>query len=351
MPNIAWTNEEHFYDQTLIYASLQTDIAPLTLLANFHTLFTAIGWDSIAYGNGHEYLLQSPQGLNAYLRVWYLDEDDPTYPDCLAFQMLSPNTGEESEVFHLDASYEAQYPGDPLALQYYLIWANACSFFIAEPGRTQTEVNSRSVCGGIPYAAGVVVGTPTCLAQRSAPKDTTNELWFLSGDDAGKGKGLGTYISFRSSYRCRRYAFCRNGSVTNIADAGESASLQLAILRPAGYEFGAYPALRTGLESGFEFADGAPLLSQPFLVHDGYIHGQLYDAVLASHPMALEAPEVIEYQFPAHDDVLAMTVATNWNNHTSSYTGHFNPPDDGRLYALLLLRKNRLSVVGRNYAY
>jgi hypothetical protein len=328
---VAFTNLENTFNGPLD----ATD--PDTFLAELHSVLSIIGWDSLPYENGHRYLLTNPiQGLSCNLRIWYKDETDPTYPNCYAFQFLSSYDDPlEGHVHHLQVAAEGEFVLHPFTD--YWVWANECQIFVAEPGRTQTGIFPRSVCGGVPFALDEIGDSSPCQAQSPNPAGPTTELWWSAGDDAGDGWDGGTVESFRTGHYNRRYSFCRNAVLTSPTFAVDGPALQLATCRPGGYDADRY---WSGWESGFVFfADGEPLRTDSILVHDYVMVGQLPDSCLLTRPMELEATEGIT-ETEANED--GTDRITYWQNWTKNFTNHKPKPtaaffDDGRLYSLLLL--------------
>lgn len=306
---------------------------PASFLAQLHTVFTGLGWDSVPFENGHRYLLSNVgQGLSAQVRIWHKDSDDLTYPNTYAFQLTSSyGTPLLGHVHHIQvASMALSRP-----FSHYWVWANECQLFIAEPGRTQTGEHPRSVCGGVPYALDQIAAGSGCQAQSPNPSGATSELWWSAGDDAGNGWNGGTVESFRTGHFNRRYSLCRNASVHSPTFEDESAALMLAIMRPAGYN----SFVRWGgWSNGFRYYDSPPIASDSILIHQGEMIAQLFDSCLLSAPMLLEQTEIIK-ETGANTD--GSDRITHWINHTKNDTnyapGLWDPRDDGRLYSLLLL--------------
>lgn len=289
---------------------------PATFLDALDSILTAAGWTSASYLTGRVYACLSPQGLAVQVRIW--DPADSDFPQCFAFQWLSSyDPYPEGLVFHLrmDAAYTHE------------VWANCCSLFIGRTGITHTaDQLPWSVCGGIPYATGLIAPTDQCAAQSPAAPDVTTELWFASGSDSGvAGFGGFTLESLRSGHYCKRFSWCRNGTVTSVTAATEIDGLQLAVIRPPGYLNNRRP---TGFTSGMLFADGEPIASDPLIGLAGIWYGQLYDVCLLSKPMALEATEQI---FETDGEKL-----TDWVNHMAGNT-NTGFVDDGRFSSILLL--------------
>jgi hypothetical protein len=301
---------------------------PASFLAALHSILTSAGWTWAAYLTGLVYACLSPQGLAVQVRIW--DPADLDYPQCFAFQWVSSyDPYPESLVFHLRMDAGVTHS----------VWVNCCSIFIGRTGITHTgDQLPWSVCGGIPYAFGLVAPTEQCAAQSPAATDTTTELWFASGSDSGvAGFGAASLESFRSGHYCKRFSWCRNGAVVSLTAATEITALQLSIRRPAGYIAGKY----SGFSTGILYADGTPIQDDPLVSIGGKWYGQLYDACLLSKPMALEATEQV---FETVGEKL-----TSWINHSIGSTNVIFRPDEGSIFSLLLLTGS--PTVVENVAY
>jgi hypothetical protein len=294
--------------------------SPATFLTDLHAMLLAAGWTAATYLTGHVYACESPQNLAVQVRIW--NPSDPNFAGCAAFQWVSSVTpNPEGLIHHLYMDVDTTHT----------VWINCCSLFIARTGISHRSFPHLpvSVCGGIPYAAGLTTPTPQCEAQSPSAAEETTELWFSSGGDSGVALfGAPTLESFRSGHICKRFSFCRNGVISSYPEVLEQDALQLGIFRPAGY---ASPigGATVFLPGGIRFTDNTPMAGDPLLWLRGHIYGQLYDACLLSVQMDLEATEEI---YETEGDR-----TTHWVNHSTGDTNVLFRPDDGTLFSLLLL--------------
>lgn len=304
---------------------------PATFLDALNTALVGIGWTSAVYSTGYVYSVVSPQGLAVQVRIW--DPADSNFAGCFVFQWLqaaSPFAVGQIHHLRMDAAVG------------HAVWANCCSLFIGRHSVTHTGDNYPwSVCGGVPWATGLTTPTAQCAAQSPSAPDVTDELWFSSGSDSGDALfATATLESFRSGHICKRFTWCRNGVVTTSSGVNEAAALQLSIMRPPGYTNNNRPS---GFESGILYRDFTPMASEPLLSLNGRWDGQLWDACLLSAPYALEAAETI------FETVSGFT--TSWINHALGNTNILFRPDDGRMFALMLLTGGPVTGGDGNVAY
>jgi hypothetical protein len=306
---------------------------PATFIANLDAILLDVGWTKLDdYENGFLYQLQSPQSLLARCRIWF--PDDGAWPNCLALQMLSAADPDVvGTVHHFVAGYTAEFEGDTRAFGLYVVWADVCQLFIGASHTSSWQTIPRAVACGIPHAYGSVMATEQCSKQTPPPPEITNELWWSAGDDFGTYQDLGSAANFRNSYFCQHSSFCHNLELenqhfTSATIPAETPSLQLGIVRSAiNWNVG-----QNDWPSGFIWPDGAPLANNPLVIHQGKIYGQLWDAVLVSRPMALEASEQI------YESDYDRT--TSWHNYSRSRSiqiSTFDSRDEGKCSSLLLL--------------
>jgi hypothetical protein len=293
---------------------------PASFLTDLHALLLAARWTAAPYLTGHVYACQSPQELAVQVRIW--DPADADFPDCVAFQWVSSvDPFPEGLIHHVYLN----------AAETCDVWVNCCSLFVARTGQAHEDsflgFRPLSVCGGIPYAAGLTTPTAQCAAQSPAAAETTAELWFSSGADTGIPMFAQPSLeSWRSGHICKRFTFCRNGVLSNAENAIEQDALQLGIFRPPGYSSGGSFVF---LPAGIRFTDNTPMAGDPLIWLHGTIYGQLYDACLLSAPMSLGATEEI------YESDIDRT--TQWTNHSIGATNVPFRGDDGSLFSLLLL--------------
>ncbi len=310
--------------QATISASLST------FLGELNTLLVSAGWMSTPYNNGYEYSILSPQGLGGKCRIWY--PNAVGYANCFVLQAISPTTGDLGLLHYFESRRAQAFAWDTEWFDNYRVWANSCSLFIGEPGRTKTRFYPRSVSFGVPYAYGAIAPA-ICEGQTIPSGEVTSELWWSGGTDSGvAGFSRDTALDFRSSYLCQRSSFGYNGSIANTTQltSEHPDCLQLAILRPSAAPnfLGPYWA------DGLRFIDEDPLALNPLLCHAGLIYGELYDACLLSAPMELEATEEI------YESTSVPPRTTSWTNYSRGegvYVSSFTVRAEGKLYALLLL--------------
>src|SRR5260370_38087062 len=143
------------YSKTTIKLGLIPAGPQATLIADLFTVLTTAGWVGVTYLTGYEFTITSPQNLTAKCRIW--DQADSTFPNCIAIQFVSTADPQKvGYVHHLEAGHAPSFGGDPLAFTQYLVWANACQFFIGQPGATRNGFYPRSFSCGVPYAYGAV---------------------------------------------------------------------------------------------------------------------------------------------------------------------------------------------------
>lgn len=327
---------------------------PLTFLSNLKALLLSVGWVWVsAYDNGDLYQIESPQHLKARVRIWY--PNSTAYPNCFAIQMQSANfPATVGFTHHFLAGYTG--PDSGAVFSSYAVWANCCQLFIGAVHTAPWYGNLlRAVQCGVPYTLLPTEVTPECEERGTTPP-ITNELFWSSGDDTGSGWGVFTsppsLANFRNSFFCQRYTLYHDTTdMSNNAGTPytgvEAQLLQLCILRSNYY----WNALTNTWPEGFVRQDLTPLAYDPLLASQGFIFGQLWDAVLVSKPMALEAREDIIETEPKE-------IFTKWSNYSLSHSIQISfsrDADEGRCYALLLLLEppeiTDLTGAGMNVAY
>ena len=332
------------YSNQPIYTSLisagASKFALITLLYDFLT--TAM-WPSTVVTGGYEFVITSPQGLTGILKIW--DDANPDFPNCIALQMISTSDNTNKGFVHyLQIAYPPSFPGDGLGFSQYLVWANACSLFIAEPGEAMNGFFPRSFSCGIPFAYGAVTPAAPCVGTVPTPY-VTNEMWWSAGDSTSAAIGGYdiTACSFRTDYLCNYSSFMYNGGIANQSYPPQTQALQLLILRPSQNVFLGYGwYIPAGAGYGLVEADETPKIYDPILA--GYIGGsgativgEMYDVCLLSMATALE--ETIQLNGTSSTGI--------WVNYTynvpSTFEGRPFGGDDGRLYSLLLLQATPVS--------
>jgi hypothetical protein len=321
---------------------------PLTFLSNLHTLLLSMdwGWLNAYETNGNEYLVESPQGLKARVRIWYVDT--LASPNCFILQVASAANPLIAGAQHrFIAGKVADFPGDTTVFTHYRVWANCCQLFIgADHPESWLEKWPRAVQCGVPHSYQVTTPTPECAAL-GTQGGMTSELWFSAGDDTGAdfdilGMTGITKVNFRNSYFAQRFALVHNGNFLT-GDAGtplpgvEANNLQLCILRTNFY----WNAIYGYFSDGFRRFDGSPLAYTPMLCFQGFIFGTLWDACLLSIPMTLDATEDISETL---SDKLSPPgpLTTHWRNYCDShgiFLSTFTKTDEGRTFSLLLLKE------------
>jgi hypothetical protein len=297
-----------YTDANIRYETLAVD-PPEDFIDALDAILLDVGWEHVSvYENGWLYQLESPQELLVRCRIWNPAVDATYTRPHFALQFLSASdpltTGHIHRFF---AGWEPDFEGDTREFTEYKVWANRCSIFIGAVHPDPRDNQPRAVQGGIPYAYSATSPTPECAAENPAPEET-NELWWSAGDDTGTYDETAPFpscaMNFRNNYWCQRYSLCHNGTIVNRVLgtptlANETSALQLGILRAAYY----WNPLIEHWPDGFVRRDMTPLATEPFLIDNGIvfaglyntgiIFGELYDAVLVSRPMELDAPETI----------------------------------------------------------
>ena len=167
----------------------------VTLMSDLDAAFGAAGWSSEIITDGKLYLLESPQGLVARVRMW-IDTSDSLNDDYVSVRV------ESADGTRLGMNHWLSV-GSGRELQ---VVAGICQFFISRPGSSEDEFDNahNMVCGGV-----LKVPEPDCGGVGDAA--TTTEAWWSNGDrDSGAGH------AWRRNLRNHRYAFhsssaCRNG--------------------------------------------------------------------------------------------------------------------------------------------
>lgn len=315
-------------------------VEPLAdFIAALDAILVDVGWEKIsAYENGWLYQLASPQELTARCRIWNPAVDATYTKPHFALQFLSAvDPLKVGHVHRFFAGWAPLFGGDTREFTHYNVWANQCSLFIGAVHPESRDNQPKAVQGGIPYAYGATEQTPECGAENPPPAEATNELWWSAGDDEGTYRqfpaGPTAALSFRSCYYAMRYSFCHNGAVTNFDTENptlpvEANLLQLGILKASYYWTG---QTYTWAE-GFVYPDLLPLASEPYLIHNARIYGELYDAVLLTKPMALDTNESI-YE----SEFLRTTDWVNYSYHSGIFISTFRERDEAECSSLLLL--------------
>jgi len=329
----------------LAYTNLPTDSVliaatpPLTFLSDLNTLLVSLGWTRLGdYLTGSYYEIESPQGLKARVRIWYVDT--PTSPNCFTLECYSHADPLTVGLEHRFVAGYAGIPGDPKNFSTYRVWANCCQLFIgAVHAQSWVDRWPRAVQCGVPHSYQATAPTPLCTRETPASQ-MTNELWFSAGDDNGQdfsisGMNGTTRVDLRNSFFCQRYTLVHNGNVLYSGDIGnptvpvEANALQLDILR-SNFNWN---ATFTYFSNGFTRPDGSPLAYNPLLSFQGYIFGELWDACLLSIPMTIDTTEDI---FESETGI-----TTRWINYAKAHPvdiSTFVTRDEGRCYSLLLLK-------------
>lgn len=327
------------YTNLPVTSTLITATPPLTFLSALNSLLVAVGWTRLGnYDNGSYYQIDSPQGLRARVRIWYVNT--PTSPNCFVLQCYSHADPLTVGLEHRFVAGKTEaFPGDGSAFTTYRVWANCCQLFIgAAHPFSWLETWPRAVECGVPHSYQATTPTPLCTRETPA-SSMTNELWFSAGDDNGQtfdvlGMTGEARVNFRNSFFCQRYTLVHNGNVLFAGDTGnptvpvEANAFQLDILRS---NFN-WPGTYGYFSNGFTRPDGSPLAYNPMLSYQGYIFGELWDACLLSVPMGIDTTEdIFESQ---------RGITTRWINYARSHgvqVGTFESRDEGRCYSLLLL--------------
>ena len=342
-----------YTDGNIRYETLAVD-PPEDFLDALDAILLDVGWTKIsAYDNGWLYQLESPQELLVRCRIWNPAIDATYTRPHFALQFLSASdplvTGHVHRFF---AGWTPLFTGDTREFTEYRIWANQCSLYIGAVHPDPRNNQPRAVQGGIPYAYGATEQTPECAAENPAPTEATNELWWSAGDDSGTYDEFASFpscaMNFRNNYWGQRYSLCHNGTVVNRVLGtptleNETSALQLAILRASYY----WNPLIEAWPDGFVRRDMTPLASEPFLIHNATIFGELYDAVLVSRPMEFDAPETIWETDTGR--------VTEWVNYSKAsvaiLTSARDTAEDKCASLLLLIEKHDSDTPPLNVAY
>src|ERR1043165_3389704 len=128
--------------------------SPSAFIVDFHA---AAPWTSVAYSNGHEYTISSPQGKTVKLRVWDPAASSPL-ANCVRFQPVSAVTGNLGLAMHIWCP-GASIPNGAFTTpaDHYDSWFSPCSVFIDEPGwgRAAASPQPPGMCGQRSLSCGV----------------------------------------------------------------------------------------------------------------------------------------------------------------------------------------------------
>jgi hypothetical protein len=321
-------------------------IPQAAFLTTVNTMVLECGWVRLGdYLNGSEYKLISPQSLTCRCRIWFpTDTVYSTHPH-FAMQFLSDATpAATGHVHHFLAGWAAEFTGDSRVFTHYEVWCNKVSIFIGAVHPQSRNNQPKAVQGGVPWATGITAPTPACSGQTPEPISGTDELWFSAGDDAGvyseSTPAPSCVWNFRNQHVAMRYSLMHNGTLSNISIplAGmtmekEEGALQLGILKTSYM----WSQLTQQFPDGFIYRDRSPLAVVPFVIHKGYLLGQLYDAALVSRPYALDEVETIIESEPAPGRT------TVWQNYMRAdqpgvSVSTFVLRNEGETHGLLLLQ-------------
>lgn len=163
------------------------------MLAEVHMILTTAGMEASELVDGYQFLMESPQGFQAKLRV---RENLTDYTsEAITFQMLSPD----------ETRLGAVYPIQTGASRLYRLTACECQFFLSLSGVSNAMHDSKfshTVAGGVPFVSRTELQDPGACSVDS--DEVTSEIWWCCGNNAN-----GTTM-FRSHLVCDSYSWSAN---------------------------------------------------------------------------------------------------------------------------------------------
>jgi hypothetical protein len=303
------------------------------LLDDIHAAVTAKGWSSIPITDGRQYVIESPQGYSAKVRITDsgATEGVPSY-HFITIQALS------SDESLLGISHHISY--GRVGFDYHELIVNECQLFLASLGISNVS-SGCSVALGIPF---VKEGVGECAAGET-PVTVVTDIWWSCGV---AHQGFHFYGDFRSARYCGNAHFCF--AINGVLKTGpQSYGLRyFALTQTDDVDafYAKYPRIvKLATLSPITYAH---IYYEPFVGWEAHIWGQIWDALIASRDLTLGD----EYDITT-TDVNGSVRTDTWRVWNNGLSGDLKGGSGTYFGSLLLLKSVSIIpyIVESDYAY